>query len=528
MKKYIIKSFFFIFIIIVSACEMLEITPDNYELTTDSYYKNTTQIDNALRGCYATLAETYMYGNTMLARMGLDADEGFMHFPNDNGKMGYYVVNTTDDKILNHWRELYKGINRVNLLLKNIEDPGIDIEQQEKDVVKGEALFLRAYYYLLLVNRFGGVPLILEPAESSANEDIYTERTPAVDVYTQIYDDMSLAADLVKNVTEVESAGRVSKSAIWGMLARVSLYMAGKPINMTEKYADAVRWAEKVIDLEFHKLNDSYKQVFINYAIDAYDIKESIWEVEFWGNGTGVYTNTGGCVGVNNGILYSAQGKGGFGFSQGMLHPNTWLYSLYSEDDSRRDWAIAPYRYLNDVANVWPSNLSVIHRYCGKFRREYEVITPKSNFQTPQNFPLLRYSDVLLMYAEAINELNKSPNQDAYDAINQVRRRARGLAVTEVSASDLSNMNYEEFKAEIKDERARELCFETLRKSDLVRWGDFYVNMKRRLLEIPTGTTSVDVSIYNYYNNVAERDTIWPIPSYEIGVNPKLSQNAGW
>ncbi len=528
MKKYLYITIFF-FIAGLSACDrLLDITPDNYELTTENYYKTPKQIDNAIRGVYSTLAETFMYGNTMLSRMGLIADEGFMHFPTDNGKMGYFVVNTTDEKILNNWRELYKGINRANLLLKNIDNPELEFEQAERENIKGEALFLRAYYYLLLVNRYGPVPLVLDVAESSDNKYLHIARTPAAKIYEQILSDMTLSADLVSDIKDVKSAGRVSKSAVWGVLSRVCLYMAGNPINKTEMYPIAATWAKKVIDLNFHELNSSYQKVFVNYAKDEYDSKESIWEVEFWGNGTGVYLNTGGAVGINNGILYSAQGKANFGYSQGMLHPNTWLYNLYKSDDLRRDWAIAPYRYLNDAINLWPSNISVIHRCCGKFRRENELVTPKSNFQTPQNFPLLRYSDVLLMYAEALNESEGEPNNLAYEAINQVRRRAVGLPIKNPSAIDLSNLSYSAFKKEVKDERARELCFELLRKSDLVRWGDFYANMKKRLTEIPVGTTSVDVSIFNYYNNVAERDTIWPIPSYEMGVNPKLTQNMGW
>ncbi|TZF81123.1 RagB/SusD family nutrient uptake outer membrane protein [Pedobacter sp. BS3] len=512
----------------VSCKSFLDVKPDKYVVSTENYYKNAQQVDIALRGVYAILAETFVYGNSMLGRMGLEADEGFMHFPTDNGTIGYYVVNTTDDKLLNHWRALYKGISRANLLLKNIDNPEIAIDKTERASIKGQALFLRGYYFFMLVSRFGGVPLVLDPPVSSEDEYTKLPRSTAKEVYQQVLSDMEQAAELVDDVSKVESAGRISKSAVWGVLARVNLYMAGYPLNETPRYADAANWAKKVIDLGFHQLNQSYEQVFVNYAQDQYYIPESIWEVEFWGNGTGVYNTTGGCVGINNGIAYSATGTANWGFSQGMVRPHPWLYRLYDATDLRRDWAISPYKYA-DAGKVAfsPTNL-IIERYCGKFRRENELVTPKTNTQTPQNFPLLRYSDVLLMYAEAINESEGKPD-NAYEYINQVRRRAHGLPVTATNTSvDLSGMSYADFKEEIKNERARELCFEALRKNDLIRWGDFYTNMKQRLSEVPAGTNTLYVSMYNYYNNVTERDVVWPIPAYEMGVNPKLVQNKGW
>lgn len=513
----------------LSSCNsFLEVKPDKYVVSTESYYKTEEQLDIALRGVYAILAETFVYGNSLLGRMGLEADEGFMHFPTDNGTIGYYVVNTTDDKLLNHWRALYRGVSRANSLLKNIEKADVQVSVEKREELKGQALFLRGYYYFLLVSRFGGVPMPLDPPLSSENEVLQLKRSTAKEVYSQVLSDMEQAATMVQDISQVESAGRVSRSAIWAVLARVNLYMAGYPLLEKERYSEATKWAKKVIDLGFHRLNPSYEEVFVNYAQDKYDSKESIWEVEFWGNGTGVYNVTGGSVGINNGIAYSATGTLGFGFSQGMVRPHPWLYRLYDTDDKRRDWAISPYRYGANGKEPFPNTSLLIERFCGKFRRENELVLPKTNTQTPQNFPLVRYSDVLLMAAEAINESENSPI-NAMEFLNKVRRRAKGVAVeTGNSAVDLSGLSYEELKAEIKNERARELCFEALRKNDLIRWGDFYDKMKERLSEVPTGTNTLYTSMYNYYNNAKERDVIWPIPSYEMGVNPKLDQNSGW
>ncbi|QBQ40649.1 RagB/SusD family nutrient uptake outer membrane protein [Sphingobacterium psychroaquaticum] len=513
----------------LSACNnFLEVKPDKYVVSTESYYKTEEQLDIALRGVYAVLAETFVYGNSLLGRMGLEADEGFMHFPTDNGTIGYYVVNTTDDKLLNHWRALYRGVSRANSLLKNMDQAGPQVSEEKRKEIKGQALFLRGYYYFLLVSRFGGVPMPLDPPVSSENEVLQLKRTNIKEVYVQVLSDMEQAETMVKDINTVESAGRVSKSAVWAVLARVNLYMAGYPLAEKERYATAAQWAKKVIDLGFHRLNPSYEEVFVNYAQDKYDSKESIWEVEFWGNGTGVYNVTGGSVGINNGIAYSATGTLGFGFSQGMVRPHPWLYRLYDADDKRRDWAIAPYRYGTAGKESFPPTSLLIERFCGKFRRENELVLPKTNTQTPQNFPLVRYADVLLMAAEGINESENSATH-ALPYLNKVRRRAKGIDVEGGNVSvDLTGLSSEQLRSEIKNERARELCFEALRKNDLIRWGDFYEKMKNRLSEVPTGTNTLYTSMYNYYNNARERDVIWPIPSYEMGVNPKLEQNPGW
>lgn len=533
MRNLQIKNVFLLLaiatvVLLNSSCKkMLNVEPDDYIITPESYYTSKSQLETALRGVYAILANGTLYGGNMLGRMGLEADEGFCHYDVDRGTFAYYEGNGTDSKVLNYWRDVYAGINRANFLLAGVDNPAIGIADEERANIKGQALFLRGYLYFMLVSKFDGVPLILTPSVSGKAEDVQVPRTPAAEVYKQILQDMTQAADMVYDVSKVASGGAISKSAVWGVLARVCLYMAGNPVNDASKYAEAAQWAAKVIQSGKHDLNASYKQIFINYAQDLYDIKESIWEVEFYGNGTGIYSNTGGQVGRNNGIQYTGSGK--FGYSIGAIHTTEWLYNLYKINDLRRDWAIAPYRYNADTIQYWSVSTSLLARYSGKFRREYETLLPKSTASTPENFPLLRYADVLLMYAEALNESGGSPTAEAYDAINQVRRRAIGANTHAPNATvDITSMTYAAFKKELKEERARELCFESLRKNDLVRWGDFFANMKTRLLEVPGGTTSYVVSARLYYTNASQRDVLWPIPAYEMGVNSQLTQNNGW
>jgi len=257
-------------------------------------------------------------------------------------------------------------------------------------------------------------------------------------------------------------------------------------------------------------------------------------EVEFYGNSSGIYTE-GGPVGNANGIRYTTNpADPRYGRSDGFLNITSRLWRLYpnanslSSADLRRNWSIAPFTLSGNPAVETPIAITqIITRYPGKFRRFYEEVTPRTS-ATPQNFPLLRYADVLLMYAEADNYENQGPSPLGLEYINQVKRRAYGyLPVTDPSPIDLDmTVSYSELLEEIKDERSRELSFECLRKRDLVRWGDFLKNMKEvytQILEIDPGSRGVSV-----YRNVSKRDELWPIPAYEMGLNSSLIQNFGW
>lgn len=515
----------------VSCHDILDIDPSNYMLERDTYYSTETELNYALNGVYAPLASTALYGNYMIGRMGLDADETYVDYTTDEYSVADYNVESTDTKVLGYWNACYDGIKRANNLLAHVDNPAIDITGDKRADIRGQALFLRGYYYFMLVTRFQGVPLILEPLKSANVEDLQQPRASGREVYAQIIQDMERAAELVRPATAVGTGGRISKSAVWGLLARVNLYLAGHPYYEEEHYMDAMIYAGRVIGSGFHALNLSYEQIFINYAQDKYDIKESIFEVEFHSDGTGVYA-AGGSVGRNNGIRNPVL-EDEIGFSIGILRATNHLNSLYATDDVRRTWNIAPHYYVNSngVAAItyWAANIPAYQRYSGKFRREHELVRPKMQAQTPQNFPILRYSDVLLMYAEAYNEYYKGADDGALEYLNMVRRRGRNVNPLVGHSSDFTNKSYDAFRSEVREERSREFCFEVLRKNDVVRWGVFHDQMIQRHGETPqTSTSSYNVRARRYFGSAEPKDQWWPIPSYEMGINRKLVQNEGW
>ena len=530
MKKTIV--ILFAAALTVSACHFLDTYPQDVKTVAESY-NTVSDIEEALAGVYSTLASTSLYGGNMLGREGLSADIGYECYSSDENTVGYYDIVASDNKIAGYWHYLYQGIGNANRLLENMHKAPLDSAQFVQ--VRSEALFLRAYYHFMLAVRFGDVPYVTEVPKSGMLKDVQIPQTPRAEVYEAVISDMEEAVAGLPDASEISGGGHLSKSAAWGIIARVCLNAAGYPCFIPGMYEKARDNAAKVIDLGFHELNPSYEQVFINYMQDIYEVKESIWEVEFYGNNTGSYTTVAGMVGRNNGIGFSDSGGLGevMGVSIGATRATAYYYGLFEEGDLRRDWTIAPYTFNSSTGEKVMQTTNYWIRYCGKFRREYETLLPKSVSYTPTNFPLLRYSDVLLMYAEAVACIDTSSAaavSKAYEYLNMVRRRGYGKQVDTPDVTvDVTNEGLAPLLEILKDERARELGYELLRKDDIIRWGEFYRRMKYVGSLIPAAyTSSYYVAGRRYYGNVRSRDVLWPIPSYELGVNRELVQNPGW
>ena len=505
----------------VSCKKFLETKPQD-QLSPGNYYQTEAQLQTALAGTYDVLGQPLStYNRDYITRMGTEADEGYYKQQAFVSGPQVYNYSSSDALITDFWTSMYSGISRANYLLANV-DNNKSINDTVRAQVKGEALFLRAYYYFLLVQTYGGVPLRLTPTASANETDV--PRSTAREVYDRIVTDMEEAEPLVASIKTIGHAGRVNKSAVRGILARVYLSMAGAPINDVTKYDKAAFWAKKVMDdVEAgHALIPSYEQVFINYAQDKYDIKESLWEVEFYGSSA-----IGQEYGLVGDIIGVPSSSDTYGRARGMIRTTAKLYQSFEATDVRRDVTIANFNVNANgtktlITDVTPKGL--YNRHVGKYRREWETLTPKATNNTPANWPLLRYSDVLLMYAEAVNEVS-GPTAEAHNALNLVRVRAKATPFTGAAVITSKNV----FKDVIIAERSRELAFEALRKHDLIRWGIFVPTMKNMLLRIDTEAPGSFFRIA--YANVTDKDILSPIPSGEFVLNTAIgqaNQNPGW
>lgn len=441
MKKYIKSLVLAATMLSTTACDdYLKTTPTDF-LSPAVYYNTEDQLKFALAGVYNTLISSPLYGAYMTYVLPWEADEGYMNrFALTSGPWNYFYT-ASDSYVAAVWAQLYTGIHRANILIENT-DKNPSIPQTIRDKTKGEALFLRGYYYFLLVQHFGGVPILTKPTANISDVDV--PRNSIKEVYDQIIEDMTTAETLVYSIKTLNFGGAVSKSAVRGVLARVNLTMAGYPLRDESRYAEARRWAKMVIDdtEAQHELNPSYSDVFKKLIGDQYDIKESIWEVEFRGNLTDSYNVT-TLYGNYNGP--TAPAGAASGRSDAYMSITAKLYNVFEPGDNRKYYCIPHFTYPNSTINGFKTmsnppatEAAKYNLRPAKWRREYETLLPKAASRTPINVPLLRFSDVLLMYAEAENAIS-GPTSEAVEAINKVRRRSWSTGVKDITVVDPGN-----------------------------------------------------------------------------------------
>lgn len=425
----------YIFLIVASflssSCNKVLDTVPTGNLTPELSYQSVPQITAALSGIYTNLKYSIGYAQYYTAYYTAPTDESYFY----NTGIPYAIYNNnnadnTTGNTIGFWKACYQSINYANTLIDNIDASAAGkVDSNIVRRAKGEALFLRGFHYFLLAQWYGDIPLQIHATTDPTQGQI--ARTPVKQVYDQIIADMTLADSLMYDQTfaSLGYSEKVSRTAVEGMLARVCLYAAGQPVNDTKRYADAIVWAQKVINSGQHSLLSSYSQVFIDECKNNYN-SENIWEIGFSQKGTGV-TSAGGGIGVYVGVPQTVSNgtsstgttlyDSGYCYGYLKLHPR--LYSSYQSGDYRRNWNVANYTFSSAVKVPLASN-KYWSRSPAKWRREYEPAASRSVQMTScTNFPVLRYADVLLMLAEAENEVNGA-TATAYNAINQVRQRS--------------------------------------------------------------------------------------------------------
>lgn len=525
-----------------AACGFLDTEPHNFT-SPAQFYRNQEDCEQALAGIYWTLASGDVYGDGFSTKLFNVDDLSYTRARTaDNAANNTHF--TSNETVYQAWSALYKGIDNANMLLQHIDDADITEEDPQnpllRNAIKGEARFLRAYFYFLLVQNWYEVPVRMETV-SDINK-VEMAGMPHLEAMKWIAEEMEASLDLVDDTRYDTSPSHVKKTTVEGVLARVYLWRAGynryKPDGaealpaerISEFYAAALKYAKAVRNSGKHQLvptagkPENIELIWRNMCSDQYETRynESMWEVEF----AGAKDYTQGKIGAFLGNQQDDPALGGVGFAYSYYKGTRYLWDLFAEEkgDLRRDLSMAPY-FLdkNGKRKEWPDN-KITARACGKFRREWETFYPKAKNYTTVNFPLLRYADVLLMIAEAGNELREADPANlelAYSALNEVRTRA-GVSV-------YAGLDQAAFRQKVMDERARELCFEAVRKGDLVRWGLYYAQVHDRLGGLLKVWDLNKEAAELYVRSTSEKHRFLPIPLSELAVNGTLfHQNAFW
>jgi hypothetical protein len=351
-----------------------------------------------------------------------------------------------------------------------------------KERILGEARFLRGLYYFNLARLFGEVPLITVPVSPSLTDDeIYLAKSSVSAVYNQITEDLSMAASkLPVKYSNANDKGRATRGAANGLLSKVFLTI--------KDFENAYKTAALVIESNNYSLHADYTA---NFKEANKNGKESVFEVQFYKK-----ANSENSQMVISG-LPSIPGL--FAAGVEIMLPTEDLMNSFEEGDYRLEatffnsyWT---YTFEPHIWKYW----------------DQDAYKPAATSQSGANFMVMRYSDVLLIYAEALNEAMGGPTTEAYDAVNQVRERARNENADVLP--DLAGLNKEEFSLAVLNERRHEFVNEGQRWYDLVRTGTLIESVKRAKGD------AADPKEINY---------LFPIPQRELDNNKNLKQNEGY
>ena len=471
--------------IMVSSCKKYLEPASISSFNTDYVYSNVGNAQKAVLGAYQNLTGDNGYGIRLSMYFPYDNDEMIgMHQlgDNDRGDIAHFNATSGNGQINNPWNQLWQGIERANqsiyyIPLMDMYKSGTTSQKAELQRLYGEALTLRAQYYFEIIRNWGDVPAQWQPSAFESN--LFKAKTDRDTLYNHLLADLKVAEDIVPWRNDVVALGdqideRITKGAVKGLRARIALFRGGyslraasssygqkmaRPADYKTYYQIAKDECNDIMQQRSqHTLNPSFQSVFKDY-LDAHNANDPYGEIMFsvaMAGGSGTFDSK---LGYYDGPKVNGLGNAALGILP------TYFY-LFDSTDKRRDVTCVPYEVTADLNTLKGHTLTTV--VDGKFRRDW-MSNPSQMTNSAQyfgvNWPILRFSDILLMFAEADNELNNGPTAAATAAFEEVRKRGFGNASIGITPSD-----YNGFFQAIVRERSLEFGGEGIRKYDLIRW----------------------------------------------------------
>jgi starch-binding outer membrane protein, SusD/RagB family len=532
-NKSVVSTIFMLLFLYSCNVDKLELTNPN-ELTPDNFFKTEAQVQQAVNAIYANLQTDGLYQRTLFYTMDFMAFEQLYTTDPIYEQFLNYSFDANNVFIREYWKRCFAGIYRANFVINN-EDainkiPEGLMSQVKKNKYIGEAKFLRALYYFLLITRFGDVPLYLGVTADEKG----LARTPKAEVWAQIETDLAAAAEkcLPKNM---EEKGRATSGAAWALLGKAHLFQANESKDLADYTAAKNAFLNIINDHENYALEDRYSN---NFEEETEHGPESVFEVEFnpalgtanlWSSDNGSGLNECSLRGVEYGFM---NWYGAYPFQDlveefetaadnGVKDDPRLGYCIYQTGDLYNNGIDTAVLY-NDTIRYWEDG--VLHKeirfqygwkkYQNYYKKKYE------SYYSGINTKVIRLADVLLMMAETENELGSIP--EAINYLNQVRNRA-DVMMPNYGTPTMNIIypvtNQEQLRKAIEHERKIELCSEQVRINDLIRW---------RRLEAFIREEAIPKLPY-YLKDLISFDPaihyLWPIPQSEIDSNPAITEN---
>ncbi|MGK7395558.1 MAG: RagB/SusD family nutrient uptake outer membrane protein [Candidatus Cyclobacteriaceae bacterium M3_2C_046] len=496
--KLIYKLFLFVLVmVIITACseDFLEEPPQN-NLTTENFWQSQEDVESAINSIYYVMARPMAYGVGQMVFGDVYADDMGSFDANWFAALDNYQTKSTDVVInggntIGAWSAMYGAIFRANWVLENI-NKAVTVSDEIRDRSINEAKFLRGLAYFNIANIWGDAPLLTEPLTPDEAENL--TRDPVSGIYQQIEKDLLAAAGLdgseslpVKGTYEL---GRATKASALGLLARFYLYR--------ENYQKAEEIAEKVINMGTYDLN--WEDYGANWDNTMKNGIESLFEIQYASNQGGTWgMNPGNWVTSFTAMSGYDPGGGGWNIIVPTLEPD----EVFEEGDLRRPVTIfeagSSYEFAPEGEQEYDTTQSQSGLHLAKYiiRNHYSTPDQPNYLDSDMNNPVIRYAEILLIYAEALYKNGRS--EEAFEYLNMIRERA-GL-------SELSDN--EDFMQALAQERRVELLGEGHRFFDLRRWG--------KLTEV-LGPLGYDPETQGYF----------PVPQSELDLAENIFQNQGY
>ncbi|TJZ61134.1 RagB/SusD family nutrient uptake outer membrane protein [Sphingobacterium olei] len=506
MKKIIYILSASVVLLTTSCKDWLEL-PSQKDFDSTTIFENPGRVEMALLGAYTSTFNMELY-----YQFGMGTDEAFSTEGETNSKnqVSNYVYNPATSPN-STYRTMYAGVEQVNVLIRNIPlmENVTEAERKQLDGFLGEAYAIRAKNMLNVVRYFGDVPYPRRPVVEE--ESFASSRVSRDTILDGCVADLQMAVELLPWKSQSATASeRITKNAALGLLARTALYAAGyslrwdlnsynpgsvqlaqrsDPARIQELYEIVRAACEAVVTQGENDLVDSYETIFRDVINSRYNVESML---EYGQLGADRNESR---IGYTNGIF--AHQNSFHKKAQPAMAAIPTYYFEFEEGDSRRDVAIASYSLAADSTHQM--NTYATHTI-GKFRVNWKGDESIGVNLRDINWIDLRYADVLLMYAEAENELNNGPTTVAKEMYEKVRLRAFGGDASKIGVTP---SGYQDFKDAIIQERKLELGFEGWRRTDLIRWGILFEKLtstKQDMLDMANKTGKyTDIDLYRAY-----------------------------
>lgn len=485
MKRII----FILSISVLSSCNELDLVPES-ERSVEGFYKTPTHIDQAVMGCYNGLRNALVNQQYSYMLTESRSDNAFQSLDYNDGNISRFTETSLLPILYTAWSNSYNKIQRCNKVLEELGN--VALEEGLARQYEGEVKFIRALFYFDLVRLWGEVPIVTQSL--SISEGYNVERSSMEAVYSQIEQDLTDAANLLPLEYGNSDRGRATRWAAKGFLGKVLVYQSGYPLKKN-RWAEAAALFKEVMDSGEFEFFENYEDIF-RYEFESG--RQSVFSVQFKSGVEG----EGNPFPTRNAPNFISRDVVPFGGSPFQLFLSADLVESYEDGDLRKEASIWG-EWLNNSGETI-STMPFSKKYLNG------PIAAASDWDI--DWIVLRYDDVLMLYAECLNEQGYSAGGEAFSIVNAFRERA-GLVPK--NSTDIPDQ--QSFRLWIEKERRLEFAFENQRWFDLVRTDRALDVMREFLAE------------YGLENNMQSRERyFYPVPERVVTMYNNISQSAGY